>query len=101
MMSANLSETQKTERLNASRQRYGEILSLDQVAEFYRYPSIQAVRKAYQRGRLPVALHKFPGKAGFFAKATDIAESLDGMVCVHSSPSQSQNNQEKGEKFMR
>jgi hypothetical protein len=97
MTSAKLSENQRAERLNAIRNRYGEILSLDQVAEFYRYPSIPSVRKAHQRGTLPVALHRFPGKAGFFAKATDVAESVDLMVCVHSNPSQSKNSQNRGE----
>ncbi len=69
-----------SERLASIRARYGDLLDLQQVADFYKYPSVQAVRKAHQRGTLPVTLHRFPRKAGFFAKAEDVAGSVDRMI---------------------
>ena len=67
-------------RLASIRARYGELLDLEQLADFYRYPSVHAVRKAHQRGTLPVALHRFPRKSGYFAKAEDVARSVDRMI---------------------
>ena len=70
--------------LKAIRLRYGELLSLDDLAEFYRYPSVQAVRKAHQRNSLPVPLYRFPNKNGYFAKAAEVAKSVDQLVCVQA-----------------
>jgi len=68
------------------RRRYGEMLDMRQLADFYRYPSVAAVRKARQRGTLPVAVHRFRGKRGYFAKAGDVAKSMNGMISVPSCP---------------
>jgi hypothetical protein len=74
------------ECLTSIREKYGELLDLRQIADFFKYPSVQAVRKAHQRGTLPVPLHRFPRKNGYFAKATDVAKSIDMMVDVALSP---------------
>jgi hypothetical protein len=79
-MNKNMSSEAISERLGSIRERYGDLLDLKQVADFYRYPSVQAVRKAHQRGTLPVMLHRFPRKVGFFAKAEDVAISIDQMI---------------------
>ena len=76
-------------RLASIRARYGELLDLEQLADYYRYPSVHAVRKAHQRGTLPVQLHRFPRKAGFYAKAEDVARSIDDMIGVSTSPTES------------
>jgi hypothetical protein len=76
-------------RLASIRARYGELLDLAQLADFYRYPSVHAVRKAHQRGTLPVQLHRFPRKAGFYAKAEDVARSIDEMIGVSASLTES------------
>ena len=46
---------------------YGDLLTLKDVAEIFRYPSIQAVRKAHVRGFLPVSLFKLPHRRELFA----------------------------------
>jgi hypothetical protein len=92
MMSATSKDINQTDGfgcLESIRGKYGELLDLQQIAEFFKYPSVQAVRKAYQRGNLPVPLHRFPRKNGYFAKATDVAKSIDMMVDVALSPTES------------
>lgn len=84
-MNKDISSEVISERLASIRERYGELLDLQQVADFYRYPSVQAVRKAHQRGTLPVTLHRFPRKAGFFAKAEDVASSIEQMISTQNS----------------
>jgi|TARA_B100000446_G_C10517378_1_gene329039 hypothetical protein len=79
-MCVDMSKKLISERLDSIRKKYGELLDLKQVADFYKYPSVQAVRKAHQRGTLPVALHRFPRKSGYFAKAEDVARSVDRMI---------------------
>jgi len=66
-------------RVNSIRQKYGEILTLEEVAELFKYKTVDAVRKAHSRGSLPVPLHRFPKKAGYFARADEAAESIEMM----------------------
>ena len=61
------------------REKYGELLDLEEIAEFYKYPSVEAVRKAHLRGTIPVELYTFPRKTGFYAKASDVAASIGYM----------------------
>lgn len=62
----------------ALRERYGELLTLADIAEVLRYPSEQAVRRAHARGLLPVELVRFPGRRrGLFATARTVAALLD------------------------
>ncbi len=62
----------------ALRERYGELLTLADIAEVFRYPSEQAVRRAHSRGLLPVELVRFPGRRrGWFATARTVAALLD------------------------
>lgn len=59
------------------RQRYGEILTTEEIAEILRYPSSAAVIKAHSRGALPVPLAKLPGRRGWFGNARCVAACLD------------------------
>ena len=67
------------EHLSALRERYGELLELDDIAEVFKYKTIGAVRKAHSRGTLPVALYRFPKKSGWYAKATEVASCIENM----------------------
>ena len=61
------------------RARYGEILTVGDLAEILKYPSAQALRKAHSRGRLPIKLLRFPNRKGYFATAKMVAEVLDSL----------------------
>jgi len=67
-------------RIEAIREKYGELLSLDDVAEIFKYNSVAAVRKAHSRGTLPVHLYRFPNKSGFYAKSDEVADSIEKMI---------------------
>lgn len=58
-------------------EKYGEILTLADIAKVLRFPSRQAVLKAHLRGRLPISLVKVPNRRGWFATARAIANLLD------------------------
>lgn len=64
------------------RGRYGELLTLNELAEVLRYKTSDAVRKSYMRGSLPVDLYRFPRKKGWFAKVAEVAECIDSMEKV-------------------
>jgi hypothetical protein len=61
------------------RQRYGEVLTITDLADLFRYPSSQALLKAKARGQFLVPLIKFPKRRGWFATARAVAEFLDSM----------------------
>ena len=65
--------------LSALRNRYGELLELEDIAEIFKYKTTEAVRKAHSRGTLPVALYRFPKKAGWYAKTTEVANCIENM----------------------
>lgn len=53
--------------------RYGLFLTVEEVAEVFRYPSASAVRQAHAAGRLPVRLVRFSGRRALFADAEEVA----------------------------
>lgn len=61
------------------RARYGELLTIEEVTEVLRYKTVAAVRKAHSRGTLPVALYRFKGRFGYFARADEVAECIEKM----------------------
>lgn len=67
-------------RIEAIRDKYGELLTLENVAELFKYNTVGAVRKACNRGTLPINLYKFPNKAGLFAKAEEAAKAIEEMI---------------------
>jgi len=78
-----------TMRIKALREKYGEILTLEEIVELLKYKTIGAVRKAHARGVLPVKLYRFPNKAGYYAKVEEVSESIEKMEMskpVQSSP---------------
>lgn len=75
-----LSAEKKLElRMAFIRDSYGELLDLAQVADVFKYATIDAVRKAHSRGSLPVKLYKFQRKEGLFAKADEVAKAIESM----------------------
>lgn len=54
----------------------GATVGGDALSKALGYPSQDAFRKAYQRGRLPVATFELDGRRGRFAAAADIAHWL-------------------------
>ena len=62
-----------------SRARYGELLTIEEITEVLRYRTVAAVRKAHSRGTLPVALYRFKGRSGYFARADEVAECIEKM----------------------
>lgn len=59
------------------RDRYGELLTPEDLAKVLRYPSSEAVLKAHSRGLLPVPLVRFRARRGWYATARVVAECLD------------------------
>tara|TARA_R110001592_G_scaffold363263_1_gene682783 strand:- start:7849 stop:8094 length:246 start_codon:yes stop_codon:yes gene_type:complete len=75
-----LSPNQNLElRITVIRDTFGELLNLAQVAEVFKYSTVDAVRKAHSRGSLPVKLYKFQRKEGLFAKADEVAKAIESM----------------------
>jgi len=56
--------------------KYGALLTLEDVAEVFKFKTIGAVRKAHARRVLPVDLYRFPNRTGFYAKVEEVAESI-------------------------
>lgn len=71
-----------SEREQELSHRYGEILTLADIAKVLRFPSTQAVLKARGRGRLPIQLVKLPNRRGWFATARSVAKLLDNLDSV-------------------
>ncbi|MGI9379750.1 MAG: hypothetical protein ACR2OW_08845 [Methyloligellaceae bacterium] len=67
-------------RVQVIRDKYGELLSIEEIADLYKFPSVEAVKKAHSRGKLAVSLYKVPGRPGLFAKADEVARSIDELV---------------------
>jgi len=65
--------------LAALRGRYGELMTLKDVMDVFKYKTEDSVRKAFKRGTLPVKLYRFEGKSGLFAKTIEVAECIDNL----------------------
>ena len=58
------------------RERYGELIGLSDLAELFHFPTVEAVRKARLRGRLPISVAQLPNRRGWFASPRSVAEML-------------------------
>lgn len=61
------------------REKYGQLLTIEEVAEIFRYKTVAAVRKAHARKTLPINLYRLKGRSGFFAHVEDVAECIEKM----------------------
>ena len=59
--------------------RYGPLMTLRDVAEILRYPSLPAARKARLRGKFPVQLVKLPNRRGWWATTRAVADYLESI----------------------
>lgn len=76
----NCSSEQKVPTLNREAwllDRFGEVMSLDDLAYVLKYSSVAAIRKAHARGTLSVDLRRLPNRAKWFACTRDVAECLN------------------------
>lgn len=58
------------------RNRYGSLLTIEDVAQVLRYRSAHAVRKARNRGSLPVPMIQLPPRLNWFAPVAGVATFL-------------------------
>lgn len=69
--------TSKKAQIEAElRSQYGALLTLSDLAVVLRYPSVAAVRKARQRGHLPLPVSRMPPRRGWYATPSAVAELL-------------------------
>jgi hypothetical protein len=66
----------KSERAAALRQRYGELLTLAELAQLLKYPSVGALHKARFRNKLPLQLVQMPPRKRWYATVDAVAELL-------------------------
>jgi hypothetical protein len=66
-------------RVESIKDRYGEFLTLEEVAEVLRYKTVEAARKAHDRGTLAVELRRFPNRRGYFATAEAVAQCIEDL----------------------
>jgi hypothetical protein len=66
----------KSERATALRERFGDLLTMSDLAAIFRYSSVGAIHKARSRGQLPVPVVQMPPRRGWFATAEAVAEVL-------------------------
>ena len=62
------------------RERYGELLTVNDLVAVFRYSSAHAVRRAHKLGTLPVELHRFDGQRRWFATVTSVATALEKLT---------------------
>lgn len=67
------------QREAALRERYGDWLTLADLAPLLRYPSVGAIRQARLRGQLPVPVFRIPYRRGWFATPRTVAQFLEGL----------------------
>lgn len=57
--------------------RYGELLTCEELAQVLKYSSAAAVRQAHSSGKLPVRLFRLPGRRPLYADASEVALVID------------------------
>jgi hypothetical protein len=66
----------RDEREAELRERYGDLLTLSDLAAVLRYPSLGALKKARSRGLLPLTLVQMPPRREWFATTEAVAALL-------------------------
>jgi hypothetical protein len=68
-----------SDRLAYFRKKYGELLTIEEVAEVLRYKSVSAVRKAHSRKKIPIKLYRLHGRSGYLARVEEVVECIEKM----------------------
>jgi hypothetical protein len=55
---------------------YGGFVSLKDLSHLLSFPSVAALRRAHQTGRLAVPIFQIQGRRGLFARAEDVSAYL-------------------------
>lgn len=58
------------------RQRFGDVLTLEEAALVLRYPTADAARKARRRGKFPIPVIHLAGRRGWHVSARALATYL-------------------------
>lgn len=58
------------------RQRFGDVLTLEEAALVLRYPTADAARKARRRGKFPIPAIQLVGRRGWHVSARALATYL-------------------------
>ena len=66
-------------------EKYGELMSLEDVAKALRYPSVQSARKAILRGSFPLNMIRLPPRRGLYIPVKHVAIYLATLDCVPGS----------------
>lgn len=74
-----MEQVDSSPRLKRILDRYGELLTCDDLADLLKYSSAGAVRQAHATGKLPIPLFRFPGRRPLFAFAKEVAIVLDSV----------------------
>ncbi|KJV34750.1 hypothetical protein VI08_09135 [Luteibacter yeojuensis] len=69
----------RDEREADLRTRYGDVLTMSDLATVLRYPSLGAIKKAHSRRQLPLVLVQMPPRRGWFATVDAVAELLSSL----------------------
>lgn len=54
-------------------EKYGELLTLRELAVLLKFPSAEAIRQAHRRGTAPVPLFKVPNRRDWYASTRAVA----------------------------
>lgn len=66
----------KSERMAALREQFGELLTVAELAQVLKYPSVGAIYKARFRDKLPILLVQMPPRKRLYATVDAVAELL-------------------------
>lgn len=60
-------------------EKYGEIMSLNEVATTLKFPTTDSVRKSLARGALKLSVVRLPQRRGMFVKTSDVVALLQNI----------------------
>lgn len=56
--------------------KYGDFMTLQDLARALKYPSAEAVKKAHARGKLPVTLFRIDGRRNLYGSTQSVVELI-------------------------
>ena len=71
------SHQEKSSTFDSLESKYGLLMSLKDVAEALKYPTVDSVRKALARKKLSLPMTRLPNRRGIFIRTDEVAGYLD------------------------